>query len=298
MYKKLLFSIILNPLNSFTNLKNKVELFKKEPKYYFKEKLKIFKGLLTSVPKYPILKKINKKINFLFDFNLSPAIFKMYLEIFESDLIKILQKYVNEGDIFIDVGANIGYISAFAASLVGKSGEVHSFEPVPIYFNRLCKMVNLNKDFKIYTNNCALGESNEISNIYITNLSTIGWNTMVPNVMKADTIKEIIEIEVTRLDDYIFEKGIENVSFIKIDVEGYEYHVLRGLKNFFEKKKKELPPLVVEIEPDAYSKLNIRLKDLEILLNKYNYKPFSLIDEVPIKICNLTNTTNVFFKQI
>ena len=222
----------------------------------------------------------------------------MYLEIFESDLIKILQKYVKEGDIFIDIGANIGYISAFAASLVGKSGEVHSFEPVPIYFNYLRNMVNLNKDFKIYINNCALGESNQVSNISVTNLSTIGWNTMVPNLMRADAIKEIIKIDVIRLDEYIFEKGLENVSFIKIDVEGYEYPVLKGLTKFFEKKKKRLPSPVVEIAPGAYSNLNIHLKDLEFLLNKYNYKPFSLIDEEPININNLIYTTNVLLKQI
>ena len=38
---------------------------------------------------------------------------------------------------FIDVGANVGYIASYGAALVGNSGEVHAFEPVPRYFERL-----------------------------------------------------------------------------------------------------------------------------------------------------------------
>ena len=61
-------------------------------------------------------------------------------------------KYLKEGDTFIDIGANVGYISVFAMGLVGKTGSVHSFEPVPQYFNRLKIIKEDNPGYNFYLN--------------------------------------------------------------------------------------------------------------------------------------------------
>ena len=80
--------------------------------------------------------KING-INFNIDLELDPAMRLMYFGSYQYEITDILKRFLRKGDTFVDIGANIGYISTFALGLVGQSGEVHSFEPVPRFFARL-----------------------------------------------------------------------------------------------------------------------------------------------------------------
>ncbi len=89
----------------------------------------------------------------------------LYLGLYSTRLVSVLLKYLKKGDIFIDVGAHIGYITAIGTGLVGKKGQVHSFEPVPVYFEKLLEFSHLNKNHQIFVNNYALGETEGISNI-------------------------------------------------------------------------------------------------------------------------------------
>ncbi len=277
-------------------IKKRLSSLFNQPKFYIEEFLKLVKSILTPIPKYPVVRKINNEINFIFDFQLDPVIRRMYTGIYQLNILKTLKKLLNPGDIFIDVGANIGYMSAFSAGLVGKSGEVHSFEPVPFYFNILSKWVTLNKEYQFFLNNFALGESQGIAKIKISDVQNLGWNTIVPGWMKPHTIKEIIEINVIRLDDYIFENNIKKVSLIKIDVEGYEFPVLKGLSKFFMKKEKNLPHIIVEINPTACLQLDYKMRDLEVFMSKYHYKAFSL-DGSCIDIKKLEKIMDILFKQ-
>ena len=63
-----------------------------------------------------------------------------------------MEKYLSYGDTFIDIGANIGYLSMIGANIVGKDGAVHAFEPVPHYFKILEKLAKMNSGYKIIVN--------------------------------------------------------------------------------------------------------------------------------------------------
>jgi len=294
-------SLSHNPIYFLKEIKEIILQFIEEPTYYSKEAVKIIKGNLMPMPKYPVIRKLDNNINFIFKFLYDHTILEMYRGVFHPHVVNCLKKYLKRGEIFIDVGANIGYLTAIGAGLVGLSGEVHSFEPVPIYFNILSKIARLNKNYKIYVNNCALGDSFGSADIKITNVPNIGWNTMVPSFCKKpEKIKEILKVDIIRLDDYIFKKNIEDVSLIKIDVEGYEYPVLKGLINFFEKKKENLPNLIVEIMPPlgGIKDFDYSLGNLEKFMKKYNYRAHNIINENPIYIKKLLTTTDVLFKQI
>lgn len=295
MHKRILKEILPSRNHFIKELKEKLIEFGKAPNIYLGEILKNIKGMLITIPNYPVIRRIDKKINFYFDFFYDYRVHKMYCGTYQLPLIKILKKYLKLDDVFIDVGANIGYISAIGAELVGIGGEVHSFEPVPIYFNNLLKVANLNKDYNIFVNNYALGESNGTANIRISNLN-IGWNTMVSRSMMMSKKQETRKVKVIRLDDYLFKKNIENVSLIKVDVEGFEYFVLKGLTNFFEQKM-NLPKIIVEIRANKYPKTIQSLLDLDLLMTKYCYKAYTIINEKPIDIKKLRTTTDVLFKQ-
>ena len=95
---------------------------------------------------------------------------------------------------------------------------------------------------------------------------------MINNVL----IKETFQVKVKRLDDYIFENNLENISLIKIDVEGYEFPVLKGLSNYFHRERSNLPPIIVEITPSALPLLGYTLKDFKIFLDINSYNAYTL----------------------
>src|SRR3990170_2952868 len=85
----------------------------------------------------------------LFDFDFNYLGYKtlyikqMYFDCYEIATVEAIKKMLRPGDIFIDVGANIGYLTAIGAGLVGKAGQVHSFEPVSESFQRLKKIAEM-----------------------------------------------------------------------------------------------------------------------------------------------------------
>ena len=219
MFKEIIKPLFSLPFRTLGIIFNTFFLFCKKPFYYSKELLNILNSFFLHLTNQEsFTKKISRKVdgvNFIFEFDLDPIILSMFLDSYEIELRNCLINYLKKGGIFIDVGASIGYISAIGAGLVGSKGEVHSFEPVPEFFRKLLLLTKINKNFKIYPNNLALGEFSGTADINITNLRNIGWNTMVPGMMRGETIGKTIKTTVKRLDEYIFENEISTISLIK-----------------------------------------------------------------------------------
>src|ERR1051326_753995 len=74
-------------------------------------------------------------VRFDYDFSLGGTVRTMYAGAYATELVGLLRKILQPGDKFVDVGANIGYLSAVGAGRVGTAGRVLSFEPAPIYFS-------------------------------------------------------------------------------------------------------------------------------------------------------------------
>lgn len=289
MFKAITRKYLRNFKYYFRLVLKQLPILMENPYYYLKEWLKIFESLISKgLIEFPNIKLniISRKIhgvNFRFYFKFAPRYRRMYLGLNSTSIVRVLLKYVKKGSCFIDAGANIGYISAIGAGLVGKYGQVHSFEPIPIYFEKLDELRCFNKDYNIYVNKFALGDNLGKKTINI-NKNLIGANSMVSGLVDSDLVKDTIEVDVKRLDDYIFEKNIKNISLIKIDVEGYELPLLKGLTRFFEKNINSLPPLIVEITPEAYTLLGSKLEDLENLLAKFDYQAYSSDEKHRIEI--------------
>lgn len=249
---------------------------------------------LQPSPRSAVQKRING-ILFEFDFDYAPVIKEMFFGGYELQTILAMKRYLKEGDTFIDVGANIGYLSAIAMGIVGKSGQVHSFEPVPEYFQRLKKILGANKEHHMVANRCAVGDEERTASIAVTSLPNIGWNTMVPGFMSQETIKQTVEVPTCRLDRYIREKALRRISLIKIDTEGFEFPVLKGLSGYFEETR-DRPRIICEIAPGAYRLLGRTLGQLREYMEQHGYRAFSLIEpDAEIDITKLEKTTDVGF---
>tara|TARA_B100001059_G_C17677727_1_gene497972 strand:+ start:199 stop:924 length:726 start_codon:yes stop_codon:yes gene_type:complete len=153
-------------------------------------------------------------------------------------------------DIFFDVGAHEGEsIILFSKNFNIK--KIFSFEPSPINFENLLKnKENIRSKFKnldIILENYALG--NEKKNLFIKQLPESSSSTINKinegskyfkrksfflNLLERDNLKKQIGISQIRLSDYMKEKNISKVDFLKIDTEGYELNVLLGLDEYLQ----------------------------------------------------------------
>jgi len=226
------------------------------------------------MPVLPTSRRIN---NVLFEYDLANyrGTAPMYFGSYGLLVIEAMKRFLKPGDVFFDVGANIGYLSAIAAGLVGNAGQVHAFEPVPDYFTKLQRLACTNPQYSITTNCCAAGDTTGYSTIFVTHEPS--QNTLLPFYKSADEIANALEVPIIRLDSYIHQKHIERIALIKIDAEGYEFPVLRGLETYLEHTANR-PAIICEIAPRAYPLTGATLADFRAYMSHFGYEARDLID--------------------
>ncbi len=145
---------------------------------------------------------------------------------YEMETAQMVDKLLQAGDVFVDVGANIGYFTLKAASRVGITGKVHAFEPFPETYEALEKTVLANEYGERTNVSCtALSDAPGEQKFF---LATRGSNFHSQVTTRQD--QPFIVVPVTTLDDY-FERidYAGPVKIVKIDVEGAEINVLGGM---------------------------------------------------------------------
>lgn len=164
---------------------------------------------------------------------------------------KVINKFIediNKGNRVIDVGANVGGYSIIAGL---KGADVFAFEMDPANVQRLERNKELNSlDFEIVDK--AVYDSN-------TTIKAKMEGSGGSNLREGST-----EVQTVVLDDYIDTK----VDLVKIDVEGAEMNVLKGMRRILEKYE---PILYVEVHDEALKELNYSSKDLEQYLRDLGY---------------------------
>lgn len=202
-------------------------------------------------------------------------------------LVDAVRPHVDPAGVVFDIGANVGYFTTMLAECLSFTGEAHLFEPVPNLVT-LCRENLAGAPFTTHIYDFALGDEDETVDLYVSHRGNLGWNTMVGGRRTPDMTK--ITISVRRFD----EAGISAVpNFIKIDVEGAEHKVLRGLLPALREWPRR-PIILCEIgwgggHPDWNLEL-IAFSELADL----GYRAVSL-DNEPVDVAALTRTTDVIF---
>jgi len=185
------------------------------------------------------------------------AVYKTYTDRAERDL---LRKVLFQGAVAVDVGANIGIYSKFLLHCVGPTGIVHSFEPSPDNFRRLSAAT---RDLaNVRTTQAVVGERSGECKLYVSEKLNVDHRAY-----KADgNSRRAVQTKMIALDDY-FESG-QRVDLIKMDVQGYELHALRGAKRVLQ----ENPDvnLLLEFWPAGLKQAGVRWEDLVEMLEGLN----------------------------
>lgn len=140
----------------------------------------------------------------------------------EGDVNETVLSGLKKGDVFIDVGANVGYYSVLAGKIVGETGQVISIEPIPDTARVLNLNLRLNRLKNVKVLQKAAWNSNKILNIHIPK----GFFGMA-SIYEPDGVADILEVEGFPLDGLL---GVKKVDFLKIDAEGSEYPILEGAR--------------------------------------------------------------------
>jgi FkbM family methyltransferase len=126
---------------------------------------------------------------------------------------------------FLDIGANIGYYTALASGRIGEQGRIVALEPDPENFRYLQQNAAANGARNVICiQKAAAGESGFLR-LYV-NRENRGDNRLYAN----DLCDSSYEVEVATVDAVLEECGVTRVDLVKIDVQGFEGHVLRGMK--------------------------------------------------------------------
>jgi len=164
----------------------------------------------------------------------------------EPELLHIIKTEVKQGFTTIDLGSNIGYITLLLSDLVGKNGIVYAIEPEPENFNILNYNIEINKITNVKTFNFAISDTKEKLEFHIGRSSNL--SSLIKS--KNSTEKNIL-VNTETLTDFL--KGKKYPNFIKMDVEGSEVEIFRGMYDYFKNTNEGNCLIVLEIHPMFYS---------------------------------------------
>lgn len=176
------------------------------------------------------------------------------------------------GGHIIDVGANIGYTAFLFNSVLTKGYKVFAFEPELKNFVELERLIkNEHLEETIIPLQIALGESKRTAKLW-KNPTSHADHRIVDENIALEGEREMQDVSMQSLDAFLEERGIEKepLSFIKIDVQGFEGPVIKGMQKTLERNPKAA--LVFEYSPYTMKQLGFAPEELVRSLLKEGYR--------------------------
>jgi FkbM family methyltransferase len=177
--------------------------------------------------------------------------------------------------IIFDIGANVGYYSLVAAT--NPNARIYSFEPVTPTFKKLEKNRQLNNFLNIQLNQRVVSDTNSKVRIFLGDPLNRGMSS----ITKSDSLSsEFEDAESVVLDEFCRIHSIETIDLVKIDVEGSEMLVLKGMARILESLH---PVLMIEVTNETLQKFGYSIFDVYKFLAEKGYQPYKMIGDRTIQ---------------
>ncbi|TCC92260.1 FkbM family methyltransferase [Pedobacter frigiditerrae] len=205
-------------------------------------------------------------IRFLAKKGLTGVTGNIYTGLHEFEDMCFLLHFLKPGDVFFDVGANVGSYTLLASGSCGAKSI--SFEPIPATYAILKQNIYLNNLNDLVTSeNKGVGSKNEV--LYFTATEDTTNHIVLAN----QEIEHTISVPIVTLNDYYLH---QKPNLIKIDVEGFETEVLNGATEIL--KDNELKAIIIELNGSGgrygYDEIQIHQKLVDYGFRPYQYFPF------------------------
>ncbi|MCW4009343.1 MAG: FkbM family methyltransferase [Candidatus Bathyarchaeota archaeon] len=166
---------------------------------------------------------------------------------------------LKKGDVALDIGANIGYYVLVESQLVGKQGKVYAVEPVHENFNLLKTNIKLNQLDNVCSYRFAFGENVKQSKIYVS--TSVNLCAVNKEYVGGEIVGEE-DVPMQTVDNFVKDK--KPPRLLRMDVEGYEYEIFKGMPNTLKKNI----AILVELHPQI---LGQKLGDLLQILDENDF---------------------------
>lgn len=184
----------------------------------------------------------------------------------------LYQRLIDQGDAVLDVGANIGMMMLLAASRTGPSGRVDCIEPNPTCADRLKDHIALNNLSQVYIHNCGLADKDAEFVLRVVTDHT-GVGTMADIPAEHDRLITASIVVPVRRGDNIVDTLPRPPRLIKIDVEGFELRVVKGLQRTITATH---PILLLEFVESHLNRAGTSRDELTALLKSLGYEGFAI----------------------
>ncbi len=172
----------------------------------------------------------------------------------------LISRYIQSGDNVFDIGANMGFYTIWMSRFISQ-GKIHSFEADSQNFTRLQDNISLN-NLQRYV----VANKNAVADLDGELYFTTGLDG--ENHIAASSVKNAVIIPSVTVDSYAKKHDISSIAYLKIDVEGFEYNVLKGAKELLINKRIDIVQLEINKTIDNSLK---KINDVIELLDDYKY---------------------------
>lgn len=193
--------------------------------------------------------------------------------IWEQDEFSAILNNVNPGDVCLNVGAHVGYFTCLLSKVTGSEGIVYSIEANPDFEKYIKKNVESVAYDNVNIISAAAGSSTGQINLYVNDSNTGDNRVFSPESIENPldtqlmTCSQVINVKLDTVDNLI---GSTALDFVLIDCQGYDHHVVRGMKKSLQLK---MPKIILEFTPNFITALGEKPIDI---LNEYQSLGFDI----------------------
>jgi FkbM family methyltransferase len=168
-------------------------------------------------------------------------------------------------EVALDVGANLGWYSVLLDRLSEPGARVFAFEPDPHSFELLELNLRRNATRQVTAVNIALGECEGTAQLHRYKLSNNGRHTLLEGATSGGTV----EVPVRTLESFWHAQqlGARPIRFMKVDVEGFEYFVLKGAGELL----RRCQCIVLEYSPESLRIAGLEAQAVLKIIRKFNF---------------------------
>ena len=199
----------------------------------------------------------------------------------EEHVSKLFCSLINENDIVMDIGASIGYYTILAAK---RARKVYAFEPLPFAYKRLIENININHYNNVEAIQLGISDKSSIKTLHVPKVGITGstYSKMVTSNRVID-----VDIKTIPLDSLEVQPNL-----IKIDVEGAEVDVLKGMTNILNKGT----TIICEVHKPLIEALGYKTIDIDTIMYKHGYNTY-LIQEDGLHKVDKVDWGHYLFKK-
>ncbi|RKK03834.1 FkbM family methyltransferase [Pseudoroseomonas wenyumeiae] len=196
-----------------------------------------------------------------------------FFGIWEPAVTAFYRHALRPGDVVVDIGANVGMHALLAAHLVGPDGQVHAIEASSWIHERLRQNLRTNGIYNVATYNMAVTEVPGMVPVFVHDDTNLGGTTIVAAEASKTQRQELVEGR--PLGDILPVEVLRAARLIKIDVEGAEIMVVKGMRDLLPLLRQDVE-ILVEVKTAALAALGSSLQEFLNIFAEAGFKPFEI----------------------